>query len=147
MRFEELIPKLESYCAYQERCLFEIQRKLNQLAASETDSKKIIVHLLNNNFFDQFRYAQSFAYGKLRINKWGKAKIKLALTQKKIDADTIQNAIHSIDNEEYIEIIKSLINRKKKDLSREENDWIKKQKLIRYLVSKGFSYEEVEEFI
>jgi regulatory protein len=82
VEIDDLIVKLESYCAYQERCLFEIQNKLNQLGATESESKKVIEHLEKFRFYDQKRFAQSFAQGKLRINKWGKAKIKAALIQK-----------------------------------------------------------------
>lgn len=147
MEIDNLIVKLESYCAYQERCLFEIQNKLNQLGAKESDAKKVIEHLEKFRFFDQNRFAQSFAQGKLRINKWGKAKIKAALIQKFIDKETIKDALESIDYDEYVSILKGLIHRKNIELSREKDVWGKKQKILRFLSSRGFSYDEIQEFI
>ncbi len=147
MEIDDLIVKLESYCAYQERCLFEIQNKLNQLGATESESKKVIEHLEKFRFYDQKRFAQSFAQGKLRINKWGKAKIKAALIQKFIDKETIKDALYSIDYDEYLSILKGLIHRKNSELSKEKDEWLKKQKILRFLSSRGFSYDEIQEFL
>ena len=147
LSLEQLIQKLEAYCAYQERCLFEIQNKLNQLEASESDSKSVITHLSKNRFFDQNRFAQSFAQGKLRINKWGKAKIKAALIHKFVDKSIIQEALSAIDDEEYSVVLKSLLDRKMKELSKEKDEWTKKQKILRFLGSRGFSYEEIQDVI
>lgn len=147
MEFDDLIVKLESYCAYQERCLFEIRNKLNQLNASESDANKVIEHLKKNRFFDQKRFAQSFTHGKLRINKWGKAKIKAALIHKFVDKETIKVALESIDYDEYVSILKSLISRKNTELSKEKDDWTRKQKILRFLSSRGFSYDEIQELL
>ena len=147
MEIDDLIVKLESYCAYQERCLFEIQNKLVQLSASESDAKKVIEHLEKFRFFDQKRFAQSFAHGKLRINKWGKAKIKAALIQKFVDKETIKDALESIDYDEYTSILKGLISRKNTELSKEKDKWVKKQKILRFLGSRGFSFDEIQEFL
>ena len=147
MNVDDLIIKLESYCAYQERCLFEIQNKLTQLGSTESDSKKVIEHLSKNRFFDQNRFAVSFAQGKLRINKWGKAKIKAALIHKFVDKANIKSALESIDDEEYTRILKGLIDRKAAELSKEKDDWDKKQKILRFLGSRGFSYDEIQEFL
>lgn len=143
MEIDDLIVKLESYCAYQERCLFEIQNKLVQLSASESDAKKVIEHLEKFRFFDQKRFAQSFVQGKLRINKWGKVKIKAALIQKFVDKETIKDALESIDYHEYLSILKGLINRKSIELSKEKDEWTKKQKILRFLSSRGFEYDEI----
>ncbi len=147
MNINEIISKLESYCAYQERCLFEIRNKLNQLGANESDAKKVIEQLSENGFFDQTRFATSFAQGKLRINKWGKVKITSALINKFVDNVTIKEALSSIDNEEYWLILKGLIERKKIELLKENDEWTKKQKILRFLVSRGFSYDEIQNFL
>jgi regulatory protein len=143
VEIDDLIVKLESYCAYQERCLFEIENKLVQLSASESDAKKVIEHLEKFRFFDQKRFAQSFVQGKLRINKWGKVKIKAALIQKFVDKETIKDALESIDYHEYLSILKGLINRKSIELSKEKDEWTKKQKILRFLSSRGFEYDEI----
>jgi regulatory protein len=144
---EQLIQKLEAYCVYQERCLFEIQKKLASLNASDEDSDFVIKHLSKNRFFDQKRFALGFAQGKLRINKWGRSKIKAALIQKFVEGKLITEALNSIEDNEYFDVLNKLFERKLKELATEKNEWVKKQKLFRFLISKGFQLDEISEIM
>jgi regulatory protein len=139
----ELICKLESYCAYQERCEFEIYSKLISLNAQEQEIKLVMNHLINAGFFNQNRFVDSFISGKLRSNKWGRLKIKAALIQKRVDKGLISIGLNKIDDQEYQTILKSLLEKKQKELEKEKDEWAKKQKLIRFLSSKGFEYIEI----
>jgi len=142
---EQIILKLEAYCAYQERSLFEIETKLATLDSTQTDFKSIIAHLSECNFFNQERFAISYAIGKFRNNKWGKQKIKAGLFQKKISADLISKALSSIDITEYKSMARNLYEKKWLSLKSEKNDFERKQKTLRYLQSKGFEYDEISE--
>ena len=55
----------------------------------------------------------------------------------------INEALSSIEREEYSNILKALIDRKRTELANEKDEWSKKQKLIRFLSSKGFEYNEI----
>lgn len=140
---EQIILKLEAYCAYQERSLFEIETKLATLDSTQTDFKSIIAHLSECNFFNQERFAISYAIGKFRNNKWGKQKIKAGLFQKKINTDLISKALSSIDITEYKSMAQNLYEKKWLSLKSEKNDFERKQKTLRYLQSKGFEYDEI----
>jgi regulatory protein len=140
---EQIIFKLEAFCAYQERCTQEIRAKLNRLGADESLTQEVIKHLIENRFLDDRRFVEAYVQGKLRIKKWGRQKIKAALFQKRLDAKLIQEAIYSsISDEEYQLVMVSLIERKNRELSSEKNPQIKKQKLMRFLLSRGFQYDE-----
>jgi regulatory protein len=143
VEFDDLIVKLESYCAYQERCQSEIYSKLISLVADESQIKLVFDHLVNKGFFNQSRYVDSFISGKLRSNKWGKLKIRAALIQKKVDPKLISIGLEKINQEEYQEILNSLFLRKRRELEKEKDEWVKKQKLIRFLSSKGFEYDDI----
>jgi regulatory protein len=144
---EQIILKLEAYCAYQERSLFEIETKLASLDSSPTDFKSIIAHLSECNFFNQERFAISFAIGKFRNNKWGKQKIKAGLFQKKISANLIAKALSSINLTDYKAMAQNLYEKKWLSLKSEKNEFERKQKTLRYLQSKGFEYDEISDFI
>ena len=144
---EQIILKLEAYCAYQERSLFEIETKLAALNSNPTDYKRIIAHLSECNFFNQERFAISYAIGKFRNNKWGKQKIKAGLFQKKISAALISKALSSIDITEYKSMAQNLYKKKWLSLKSEKNEFERKQKTLRYLQSKGFEYDEISDFI
>jgi regulatory protein len=140
---EQIIFKSEAFCAYQERCTQEVRMKLDRLGADESLSLEVIKHLKENRFLDEKRFVEAYVQGKLRIKKWGRQKIKAALFQKRIDAKLIQEGIYSfISDEEYKQVLESLIERKNRELSSEKNAQIKKQKLMRFLLSRGFQYDE-----
>jgi regulatory protein len=140
---EQIIFKLEAFCAYQERCTQEVRTKLERLGADESLSMEVIKLLKENSFLDEKRFVEAYVQGKLRIKKWGRQKIKAALFQKRIDAKLIQEGIYAfISDEEYQLVMESLIERKNRELSTEKNPQIKKQKLMRFLLSRGFQYDE-----
>jgi regulatory protein len=140
---EQIIFKLEAFCAYQERCTQEVRTKLERLGADETLSTDVIKYLKDNRFLDEKRFVEAYVQGKLRIKKWGRQKIKAALFQKRIDAKLIQEGIYAfITDAEYQLVMESLIERKNRELSSEKNPQIKKQKLMRFLLSRGFQYDE-----
>jgi regulatory protein len=140
---EQIIFKLEAFCAYQERCTQEVRTKLERLGADESLSMEIIKLLKENRFLDDKRFVEAYVQGKVRIKKWGRQKIKAGLFQKRIDAKLIQEGIYAfISDEEYQLVVESLIERKNRELSTEKNPQIKKQKLMRFLLSRGFQYDE-----
>ena len=140
---EQIISKMEAYCAYQERCLSEIETKLAFLDTNPNDINSIISHLKEFNFFNQERFALSFAVGKFRNNKWGKQKIKAGLYQKKVSEKLISKALETIDESEYKKMLADIFEKKWLSLKMEKNEFQKKQKTLRYLQSKGFEYDEI----
>ena len=140
---EQIIFKLEAFCAYQERCVSEVRTKLERLGADESLVREVTKYLQENRFLDEKRFVEAYVQGKLRIKKWGRQKIKAGLFQKRVDAKLIQEGIYTfISDEEYQQVIESLIERKNRELSTEKNPQIKKQKLVRFLLSRGFQYDE-----
>ena len=51
--------KLESYCAYQERCAFEISQKLWLWKMHTEDHDILIADLISNNFLNEERFAEA----------------------------------------------------------------------------------------
>lgn len=133
-----LLDKARNYCAYQERCIFDVKSKLMGWRASEDTIEGIIKILKDENYLDEERYARSFAEGKLRHNKWGRNKIIHALKQKDIPDLTIQIGLQAISDEEYIHVLKAILSSKKVTAKSEYN---RQQKLVRYAVQKGFQTE------
>ncbi|HON20532.1 MAG TPA: regulatory protein RecX [Bacteroidales bacterium] len=146
LSYEEALEKAKNYCAYQERCLSDMRTKLTAWGINKKEQEKIIQTLLAQNFIDELRYARLFAEGKSRINAWGKQKIIYALRSKKINDNHIQQAITNIELEDYQ---KTLAKNAEKYIANHtfvsENE--RKQKLIRYLLSKGFEYAAIQEYL
>ncbi len=136
--FIEAKLKLEAYCAYQDRCHFEVQTKLRLFDISEERKADIIIHLIENKFLDEGRFAESYVSGKLRIKNWGRIKIKQALKAKFLHSNLIENALKGIDLDVYEAIFQKIANRKWNELKSEKNSFTKKAKLFRFLASRGF---------
>ena len=58
-------------------------------------------HLIQENYLNESRFAQSFARGKFRIKKWGKQRIVRELKQRQLSDFTIRLALKEITEEDY----------------------------------------------
>ncbi|MEM6541035.1 MAG: hypothetical protein AAF634_07715 [Bacteroidota bacterium] len=67
----EAIKRMERYCAYQERCHKEVRDKLQQMRMIPEAVDHILAHLIQNDFLNEQRFANSFVNGKFSIKKWG----------------------------------------------------------------------------
>lgn len=85
---KEATAKLEHYCAYQERCNYEVRNKLWTLGFWGDWADDIVMHLIDENFLNEERFARTFARGKFRFKKWGKIKISQKLREKRVTKKT-----------------------------------------------------------
>lgn len=142
----ESLEKLKSYCAYQERCEFEVIEKLKSLGISETDTAAIISDLKQYGFLNNARFAEAFASGKHKIKGWGKVKIKIALKAKRLSEELIMAALDQIDTNYYKESLNEKAQKKLRLLGNKK-DRNTRQKLFRFLYGKGYESELIEKAI
>ena len=141
---EEARGKLETFCSYQERCAWELRRKLFEKGISGPAAEKILAELEASGFVDDERFARSYARGKFRIKKWGRARIRQELKLREISASTIQKGLSEIDGEEYFATLER--ETEKKWEKTKETDAYKKRYLVtKYLMSKGFEQDLIQE--
>lgn len=143
---QEALMKAQNICAMQEKCEFDIRKKLKDWKAKPNDFDDIINQLIDDKFIDEQRYAISFAKEKFKFNKWGKIKIEYTLKQKNIAADFIQKALHEINEEEYKSVLENELLKKIKSL-KDSNKYTIKSKLARFAISKGFENGKVFDMI
>ena len=89
---------------------------------------------------DDERYARAFVNDKVRYNKWGRLKVEQALWQKHISDDIRSRVLDEIDDDEYISVLQPLLKQKRKS-TKAANDYEMKQKLIRFALGRGFTYD------
>ncbi len=136
--------KLEAFCAYQERCDQEIRKKVKSWGLFGEDVDILISDLIQNNFLNEERFASAFVSGKFRIKRWGRIKIRQHLKQKNISDYSINKGLNEIDESEYFQTIKDLIESKNR-LTKAKDNWDRRAKLQRYMQAKGFEHELVLE--
>jgi regulatory protein len=108
----------------------------------------IIVHLIDQNFLNEERFACSFARGKHRIKYWGNIRIVNELKFRNISSYNIKTALKEISEEEYYTNFHFIADRHWQTMK--ENDSLKKRKkFCDFLLRKGFEsnmvYEKVKE--
>lgn len=132
--------KAEHYCAYQERCHSEVSTKLKSLGLNNDEIDDILVHLIAHNFLNEERFAIAFAGGKYRTKGWGTKKIVYHLKAKGINKQLIEKAIKQIPDDDYINTIQELI--QKKDATLKTTAKLQKMAAVqRYLAQKGFEMD------
>ena len=133
----EVKRKLERYCTYQDRCHQEVEKKLKEFYLIPEAKELILLHLIQNDFLNEERFARSFARGKFRIKKWGRNRIVQELKLRGISAYNIKSALKEIDPNVYKSTLNEIANTKNKMLN-EKEPLKRKQKLYQYLYRKGY---------
>jgi len=124
-------------CSKQERCRSEITEKLASRKLSSGDIDRILITLENEKFIDEARYSGTYTRDKLRLNKWGKVKIRYMLLQKKIPEYIISGALDEIDEEFYAGVLVEELRKKRKSI-KGSNTFDIRSKLFRFAQQKGF---------
>jgi regulatory protein len=146
LTYEEALYKAASYCSQSEHCISELRNKFEQWGVLESDQEKIIRCLVEEKYLNEQRFAIAYAKDKFRYNKWGKIRIRLELNQKRISKELIEEAIETIDPEEYAATIIRLASEKEKKLTY-RNEYERKGKLYRFLTGKGFEMEAISKLL
>lgn len=134
--------KIENYCAYQERCHSEVREKLYSYGLNSSDVEQLIAELIKSDFVNEERFAKAFAGGKFRTKQWGRVKIKIELKRRQVSDYCIKQGLKEIKPEEYESALKKLFDSKTKHL-KGKISLVEKQKIIRFLTSKGYEFEHI----
>ena len=140
---EELLHKAASYCSISEHCVSEVETKLDAWCVGCDDKSTIIKRLIAEDFINEKRFCIFFVKDKFRFNKWGKIKISFALKGKGIENALISEALNTIDDGEYEEMLASILKTKLVGL-KYEFEYEKQGKLFRFAQSRGFENNVIE---
>ena len=142
MKEEDALRRAGSYCATAERCKSDVREKLKKWETDAEAIERIIERLEKENYLSEERFCRAFVLDKFRFAKWGKLKIRQALSLKKISSSEIYNALDAIDEKEYMETLTSLIAAKKRS-TKAKSDYELNGKLIRFALSRGFEMGDI----
>jgi len=123
---------------------YEISNKLRQNYYSDAIISRVVNFLKEYHYIDDYRYASTFFQYKEK-NK-SIRQIKEALYQKGISNDIINNILESYVSKETA-AIQTLAAKKMRGRILSQMDRESVQKLVGYLVGKGFRYEDIKHVI
>lgn len=131
------------YCAYQERSHREVRDKLYEYGLFKDEVEEILSHLITEGFLNEERFAKAFAGGKFRMQKWGRIKITHELEARGLTPNCIKSGLKEIDEQSYLLTLREILSRKSRESSEESNAFVRRDKLARYAIQKGYEPELV----
>ncbi|NRB84492.1 MAG: RecX family transcriptional regulator [Winogradskyella sp.] len=141
---------LENYCAYQERCHKDVKSKLKEMKMIPEAIDNILVHLIEQKYLNEERFAKAFVRGKFRIKKWGKSRLVRELKFREISKYSIESGLSEINPEEYLEVLDELVKKRIAQV-KEPDPYKKKRKVADYLLYRGWEshliYEKLNAYL
>ena len=135
-----------NYCVYQDRCHKEVEQKMWDFLLIPEAKDEILLYLMKENYLNEERFTRSYIRGKFYMKSWGRNKIRNHLKFKGVPEKLINASFDEIEDDDYEKILEKLYldySGKLKGLQ----DYQKKSKTIKYLLSKGFEYESITSLI
>ena len=143
---QEAYLTLAALCARSEHCQWEMLEKMRRWELDDAAQSRVMARLVKERYVDDERYARAFVKDKVRYNKWGRRKVEQALWQKRIDDDIRERVLDEVDEEEYLNVLRPLLKQKRKSI-KAENDYELNQKLVRFALGRGFTYDIIRQCI
>ena len=137
----EVLHRCAAYCSTAERCVQDVKRKMKNAGLPEEACGRLLARLQEGKYIDEERYARSFVNDKLRFNKWGRAKILYELQKKGIPSAICNDALSSIDETEYINLLFAVLEAKGRSLRTADGTDLYR-KLMRFAQGRGFGMRE-----
>lgn len=146
MTEHEAYLRLAALCAQAEHCEYEMQEKMRRWEIADDAQARVMQRLITERYVDDERFARAFANDKVKYNKWGRRKVEQAMWLKHIAEDIRQRVLDSIDDEEYIAILRPLLQQKRRSV-KAHNDYELRQKLIKFAIGRGFTMDIIKQCI
>ena len=137
---------LAALCAQAEHCQHEMLEKMRRWEMPEEEQPRVMQRLVSERYVDDERYARAFVKDKVRYNKWGRRKIQQALWMKRIEEHIQQQVLDEIEEREYLDVLRPLLKQKRKSV-KAQNDYELNQKLIRFALGRGFTFDVIRQCI
>lgn len=141
----QLMAKAEAYCAAAEHCRYDVQQKLQQWEATPEQAEQVLCHLQEHKYLDDERYCHAFVHDKLLYQGWGRMKMRAQLQAKHLPSAKITEALNAINEKEYMQVLERVMASKKRTIK--STDAQAREKLIRFCLQRGFSYEDISAFL
>lgn len=148
---EEVVAKAfnaaANFLKTRERSKKEIKDKLKTKEYPDIVIERVLEKLERLNIVNDNRFAEMFVRDRIKLKPKGKKVLSLELAQKGIDKNIIEEVLYELLNSDVeLELAKRVLEKaEKKYLGLEERE--RKDKIIKYMMTRGFSYNTIEKII
>jgi len=144
---DELLQRAMRVCSGREYCISDISALLDRWGARDGETREWVINrLIAEKFIDEHRYSRAFVIDHFRQSHWGKIKITMGLRGKKLDPAAIVSGMEAIDDEEYLALLRKIIEDQRKKIKSGSRMELK-GKLLRHALGKGFESHLVYDVI
>lgn len=145
---DEIKDKMAKFCLYQDRCHWEVEKKLREFDLIPEAKDEILYKLIHYGFLNEERFVHSFVRGKVNQKLWGRNRLRQELKMRQIDGKLIDKAFkEEIDPEKYWNNLVRLAQKKHDALYSERESFKKMNKIKAYLAYKGYEFDLINEAI
>ena len=134
---EVALGKATALCSQSEHCKAQIMEKLSLWGVSVQDAYNIMDYLVKEKYIDNKRFARAYCHDKFCYNHWGRIKIRQMLRHLRLSDEEIEEGMQAINDDDYLEALNDVLQAKDRSL-REKDIYLRKAKLVRHLLSRGF---------
>ncbi len=143
-----LLDRARNYCASAEQCEDAVRQKLVTWGASPAESDAVVDKLYNEQYLDDERYARAYCESKILHQHWGRQKVLYQLRLKHLPRMAVDKGMAAVSDEAYLNVLAELAGRKCLELRpRFSDDFLLRQKLTSFLISRGFMLSEINQVI
>ena len=142
---QQAFQSLMRMCARSERSSGDALRLMKRWGLTNEDAHKVLVKLQTERFIDDARYAEAFVRDKLNLSGWGAYKIRMALRNKGVSKEIIEEVVAPMIAEtDMAERLEEIMRRRMRTL-KFTSAYDAKTKLIRFAASRGYEIDEAIE--
>lgn len=113
---------------------------------TDEETSEVCDYIEEVGLVDDDLYVKFFVEDSFRIKNKGARKIVYELKQRGIDDDKINEAIEEASDMQY-DALKEAYDRKLEATKSETDQYKRKNKIIRFLISRGFDYSDIKDIV
>lgn len=113
---------------------------------TDEETSEVCDYIEKVGLVDDDLYVKFFVEDSFRIKNKGAKKIVYELKQRGIDDDKINEAIEEASDMQY-DALKEAYERKLEATKSETDQYKRKNKIIRFLISRGFDYSDIKDIV
>ena len=134
---DEWKEKMRRWCSLQERCTGDVRRKLQGQIDEEEGVDVILATLVEEGFLSDERFLTSYVRTHAEHKSWGPRKIVHGLRAKGFSSAAANAAVAAHSQSSFQASLKALVERRRAELP------AKRERVIRFLVSRGFAVNDI----
>lgn len=143
--FEKLYNKALRFLSFRPRSEKEIRDYLQKKNSDPQTAQKIIDKLKEYNFINDNEFARLWFESRIKLKPRAKRVIKMELKQKGISEELIDEVFENTNSDDK-ELALILAEKRVKRYVKEEPQKAK-EKMYRFLISKGFNYDTIKDVV